>query len=188
MPATDTEKNRKAAARAYYAANRERIRKRHNDWYAKNGSRYLKKYLENAKARIARDPDAYKKQRRDWEEKKRRALGIPPRIFLSPEQKKSKAKEQYARWAKNNPHLPARLAAKRRALKRNATPQWADDSAIKAFYAEAARLTKETGIPYEVDHFYPLNSDVVCGLHCESNLRVILAIENIKKRNRCPQP
>lgn len=54
------------------------------------------------------------------------------------------------------------------------------------FYAEALRLTRETGIRHEVDHIYPLQSDVVCGLHCEANLRVITKFQNQSKKNRMP--
>lgn len=75
-------------------------------------------------------------------------------------------------------------AAKRRALEVQATPRWADMGAIRQFYYHARRLTAETGIKHEVDHFIPLNSPVVCGLHTPLNLRVIPATENREKSNR----
>jgi hypothetical protein len=80
------------------------------------------------------------------------------------------------------------LIAKRVIAKKRAIPKWADLKAIRMFYAEAIRLTRETGIRHEVDHIYPLQSDMVCGLHCEANLRVITKAENQRKKNRLPQP
>jgi hypothetical protein len=55
--------------------------------------------------------------------------------------------------------------AHRRAIRLNATPPWVDRKAILAFYAEARRLTRETGIPHEVDHIHPLQGKNACGLH-----------------------
>lgn len=41
-----------------------------------------------------------------------------------------------------------------------------------------------TNVTWHVDHIIPLQSLLVCGLHCGFNLRVIPAEENIKKGNR----
>jgi hypothetical protein len=73
---------------------------------------------------------------------------------------------------------------KRNADKKNRTPKWADHKAIQSFYEEAIRLTKITGIPHHVDHIVPLVGHSVSGLHCEHNLQVITAEENIKKNNK----
>jgi hypothetical protein len=77
----------------------------------------------------------------------------------------------------------AREAA-RRAQKMRAMPRWASRVAIEAKYEEAYRKTQETGQAWHVDHIVPLVSDVVCGLHCEANLRVIPWLENLKKGNK----
>lgn len=63
-------------------------------------------------------------------------------------------------------------------------PPWADAAAIQAIYAEARRLTQETGVPHDVDHIIPLQGDYVTGLHVETNLQVIARSENNRKRNR----
>lgn len=99
---------------------------------------------------------------------------------------KSSRAASYAKWAKANPDIINALVAKRNAAKLKATPRWANKDAIRAIYAEAARLTRDTGIKHEVDHIYPLQSDVVCGLHCEANLQILTKVENIRKGNRIP--
>lgn len=83
----------------------------------------------------------------------------------------------------NKPKI-LRIGAKRRAAKAGATVAWANMEIIEGFYVEAQRLTKETGVAYHVDHIVPLVSKLVCGLHCEANLQVITAFENISKLNR----
>lgn len=62
-------------------------------------------------------------------------------------------------------------------------PTWADKKAIRAVYAEARRLTQETGIVHHVDHVIPLNGRDVSGLHVENNLQVLTDTENRRKHN-----
>lgn len=75
-------------------------------------------------------------------------------------------------------------ANKRRAAKLQRTPQWADEDAIRSIYDECAKTSKRTGIKHHVDHVVPLNGKNVCGLHVASNLQIIPAIENLRKRNK----
>lgn len=87
------------------------------------------------------------------------------------------------------------LGLQRQAAQLQATPHWADPKKIDAIYAEAARLTKETGIPHHVDHMVPIQGPVakygpfrgmrlVYGLHCEANLQILPGAENMSKGNR----
>lgn len=69
------------------------------------------------------------------------------------------------------------------AMRRYATPGWANKNVIKKLYEEAQQLTKETGIRHEVDHIIPIKHPMVCGLHVETNLRVISAMLNLRKSN-----
>lgn len=92
--------------------------------------------------------------------------------------------ETGAKWRAENRHRLTANQAKRRAIKVRATVVWADHGAIEAIFAEARRLTKETGILHHVDHIVPLSSELVCGLHWEGNLQVLPGSENIAKLNR----
>ena len=74
--------------------------------------------------------------------------------------------------------------AAKQARRRACLAIWADEEKIKAIYAEARRLTKETGIKHAVDHVIPIKSRLVCGLHVESNLAVLPALENGRKKNK----
>ena len=78
-------------------------------------------------------------------------------------------------------------SALRRANKKNAFVGWADKKKIKEFYKEAKRLTLLTGIQHHVDHYYPLVSEYVCGLHCEQNLQILPYYENLSKGNKLPE-
>ena len=75
--------------------------------------------------------------------------------------------------------------AKRKALKLHQTPSWyeSEREAIAKLYAKAIEISKG-GIRYHVDHIVPLNSKLVSGFHCLSNLQILPAIENISKGNR----
>lgn len=90
------------------------------------------------------------------------------------------------RWRAKYPERAAAAIRLYQAQKRKALPKWADRNAMRAIYAEARRLTKETGVEHHVDHIIPINSPVVCGLHVEANLQVIPAVENARKGNRLP--
>lgn len=90
----------------------------------------------------------------------------------------------YAEWAKANRDKRNAAHAKRRAAKKCATPPWANEAAIAAIYAEAARLQEQTGIKMHVDHIVPLQHPLICGLHCEANLRIIPATANVRKKNK----
>jgi hypothetical protein len=87
-------------------------------------------------------------------------------------------------WRKKDPGKNAAQVMKRYCDKLQATPPWADLGAIKCIYREAQRLSKETGKKYHVDHFYPLKSEYMCGLHIPLNLRIIPALVNVRKNNK----
>lgn len=125
----------------------------------------------------------------------------------SPEEKKQKARERNARyrekhkdriserikkWCKDNvkrrqeirkkwndanKHRVRAMWAVYRARKLQATPAWADLKKIEQIY-------KERPAGHEVDHFYPLQSDFVCGLHVPENLQYLPKTVNRSKGNK----
>jgi len=86
-------------------------------------------------------------------------------------------------WRQTNPHKVTAYGAKRKANKLKATPCWADMEAVSVLYKLAAAAT-DGGVPTHVDHIVPLQSDIVCGLHCEANLQLLPASDNLSKSNR----
>lgn len=156
----------KAAAKAWYEANKERT-------------------LEEAKQDRTNNPEKYRaleaaKYERNCEKIKARVLDYQRRV---PDVNRRAAK----RYRDANPHLGRAKAAKRRAIKLRATPCWAASEFEQFYVAEIyhlAQLRSEMCIEHHVDHIVPLISRKVCGLHCSANLRVIPAPENLAKSNK----
>jgi hypothetical protein len=87
-------------------------------------------------------------------------------------------------WVKNNLGFVLATNATRRAAKLRRTPAWLtefDKLKIKCLYQLAAMRNRESGQKWHVDHIIPLQGELVSGLHVPSNLRVILATENLSK-------
>jgi hypothetical protein len=77
------------------------------------------------------------------------------------------------------------MARKSAKLKR--TPGWLtefDKLKIKCLYQLAAMRTRESGYDWHVDHIIPLQGANVSGLHVPGNLRVIPALDNMRKNNQ----
>jgi hypothetical protein len=86
----------------------------------------------------------------------------------------------------HRPKLNAK-AASERAAKKQATPKWLTvdhKTFIEIQYQMAKLLEDRMGIEYHVDHIHPLQNESVCGLHVPWNLRVIPAVDNIRKGNK----
>lgn len=122
--------------------------------------------------------------------------------YAKSEKGRAKARVKAQRWRQRNPDKVVQQA-RARYLKnpdahiqkvvdrskrlRDATPPWADLEAIAKIYAQARRLTRETGVAHQVDHFFPLKGKTSCGLHVEYNLRIVSARENQSKHNKLPE-
>lgn len=164
-----------------------------------NALRYAKSpefFREKVAQHVAANHEAVCVRRRE------RYAANPERV-LAPQRRyyqlKKAERGAYRReWAKKNPGLeriysqrcrrkaPEKRAAKtalRNALKKKATPPWADLQAIQRIYKKAADLSKKTGVKFHVDHLVPLAHPLVCGLHCEANLHVLPGALNVAKSN-----
>ena len=95
-----------------------------------------------------------------------------------------RVKAEASAYQKANRGMCNAKLARYRAAKIMATPAWANDFFIAEAYDLAKRREEVCGGKWHVDHHVPLNSKLVCGLHCEANLRVIPGVENISKGNR----
>lgn len=90
-------------------------------------------------------------------------------------------------WAKKNPHKVLEQSARKRATKLKRIPCWLNDNdfqKIKQIYLEAKEKSDKEGKKYHVDHIIPLRGKYVSGLHVPSNLRILLAEENLVKSNK----
>lgn len=138
------------------------------------------------KERYAKYPNKAREWCRKWEAENRDRIVTYRRNWSKANRDKTYG---YTRkWREANPDVYLRIvsvnATKRRAMKLRAMPAWADQKAISAVYAEAKRLSRETGVKHHVDHIVPLNHKQVSGLHVPANLQILPAADNIRKSNR----
>jgi len=90
------------------------------------------------------------------------------------------------RYRKENPGYNTRHVIKYLTKRSGATPEWLSQEqkdAIASMYAEARRLTEETGEQHHVDHIVPVQGKNISGLHVPWNLQVLTAAENWSKSN-----
>jgi hypothetical protein len=98
------------------------------------------------------------------------------------ERHRSEIMARVSAYQKANPDK----ASTHTARQRRATPRWANRFFIDEIYALARQRTRlRTGNHrWVVDHRIPLRGETVSGLHVHTNLRVIPALDNARKRNR----
>ena len=123
---------------------------------------------------------------KEWKDNNKESLSSYRKEYYK--NNSEREKELYKEWRRINKErcliLSTKNSAKYRATKRNATPWWSDNEAIRSIYEKARELTLSTGIQYHVDHIVPLTNDLVQGLHVPANLRIIPYYENISKHNK----
>ena len=69
---------------------------------------------------------------------------------------------------------------------KNALPSWFEQEKglIRDMYKKREELSMLTGLKFHVDHIVPIANNLVCGLHCLANLRIIKAFDNLSKNNK----
>lgn len=152
-------------------------------------ARYMKWARENPEAAkdnvanwTARNPERKKQKDREWRENN--AARYKHTLQQWHKANPRDRSEYKKRWYEDNKHRYRGYNASRRAALFNACPSWVDQYELVLVYHEAVRLTRETGLPHEVDHIVPLQHDNVCGLHVPWNLQVITKSANREKSNR----
>lgn len=155
-----------------------------------------RKCIECCKEKFAQKKEVIASYQAEWYRANRETARASGKRWYG--QNKGSVCARTREWAKANPdkvrtsrqkyyreNIPKFRAKHGRymAHKGKACPRWADRKGITAVYAEARRLQAETGIPRHVDHIIPLRGKNVCGLHVHTNLQILTAQENVRKRN-----
>lgn len=149
---------------------------------------------------MARDIENTKRLQKEWYERNKElikersrqwAIDNPEKRYKIHRKNRDKDLENHnarnREWNSKNKDVKAALSAKRRSAKLNRTPKWltADDiEHMQALYSVAAMIQRESGVEYHIDHIIPLQGKFVSGLHVPDNLRVIPAVDNLKKSNK----
>ncbi len=131
---------------------------------------------QRAEANYARNKDRVKAQAHRWQK------ANPDKVRAKNARRYARVKEHHAtltkRWREDNRGAARELVMRRYRAAKRATPAWADFAAIRRVYEAAVRLG------FEVDHVVPLQSPIVCGLHCHGNMQLLDERENMRKSNR----
>ena len=159
----------KAYQKKYYAdpIHKEEKKAYQKKYYVENKEEMLatckKRYAENKE-----EIKAYAKKYRD--EHKEEIKSCKKKYYADPIHKEEK-KACYKKYYVENKSDYIARAAKRRAMKLNQTPPWADLNKIKEIYKNCPK-------GYEVDHIHPLSKG---GLHVHYNLQYLSISENRSK-------
>jgi hypothetical protein len=168
--------------------------KRYTKFYITNRRHLIRRATESTRKRRER-PEVRERERVWARDHKRKELADP----IEREKHNARGREWRRKnpdrvklFRGNQPHMRRMRTAQRMATELQATPPWAregaEKAAIEAIYAQAYQMTCETGIAHDVDHYWPLRSKYVCGLHIAANLRVVVAGMNQSKGNKLPEP
>lgn len=162
----------------YRAKNREDIlQKKKTAWHAQGEANKAA-----LRARYAANPEKYRKLSKTAYEKRADAA----RAYAAEYRRTNKTAVVAGkkRYAVTNKGVVNAAVARRKAAKLQRTPVWADHERIRAYYDVCAFFNEVNGyVKYHVDHVIPLQGSAVSGLHTHTNLQILLASDNIRKRN-----
>jgi transposase len=147
-------KSQKDACRNWYHSDPEKAKAYHRQWYQDNIEKSRKVGREHMKRKRKENPERFHQLDKEYHKRK------------------------YAKY----PHRFKERTAKYRHKKREVTfPMCKIERMMcQNYYLLARELTKETGIPHEVDHIWPISRG---GPHLPWNLQVLTKEENRKKGN-----
>jgi hypothetical protein len=167
-------------SRKYRHENKEKLNKQSRDYHEKNAV----VLREKMRIRVA----AKKTERKEYLKNNKEKL-LPAIIKYQTayyESNREKLLQSRREYVQLNPEKLTAQNAKRKAARLQRTPNWLtkkDYAAIELFYAQAKAMSDQTGEKYHVDHIIPLRGKKVSGLHVPTNLQVISAKVNLKKKN-----
>ncbi len=163
--------------RKHYKLNKKKILMKQQEYYLENKEKILTRcftyYISNKEKILTRCNNYYATNREG-------ILAYRHQHYLNNTEIINARNRKYAVTNKNTMNA---IAARYRATKLNQTPPDADMKKIGVFYAEATRLSKETGIRHDVDHIIPISKG---GLHHQGNLQVLTKTENCSKGAKLP--
>lgn len=126
--------------------------------------------------------NAGKEKSKAWRSANKQANKVRHNLWV--QENKDRDREHKRNWMQRNKAYMLAKVRHRQMVARRAEPIWADKNTIEFFYATRQYMTQETGYAWHVDHIVPLQGDSVCGLHVHFNLRVIPAVDNLRKGNK----
>lgn len=141
---------------------------------------YRQKNKQSITTRRQKNKNSISEQQKIYRQEKKEVIAEQRKLYR--QKNKEVIAERHKQWKQLNYDKCNDYESRRRASKLKATPSWADQELISAFYKQAAAVTA-SGIATHVDHIVPLRSTLVCGLHCQSNLQLLSSTDNKSKGN-----
>lgn len=175
----ENSEKRKKSVLKYSSKPESKIKRRQNQerLLRENPNYYKERYAEY-RVRLLEDVDRYENLKR----KAREYASLPEVRERSVNRARERRRTNSAVRIEQN--IKTQL---RRSRVRQATPDWLDTSLLSPFYSCAMEKTQKSKTSFSVDHFYPIKSEIVCGLNVPWNLRIISWKENSAKHNRMPE-
>ena len=162
----------------------EELIQREKDWKRRDYEKHKDAYIARAERWRTENKEHYEKKKREYLDKKDVQVAARKRAKKWREENPDLKRELDRKFHEENKSYRAINSSRHRARKRNAIPKWLtkeDFEKIRFIYDECDRISRETGIPQNVDHIVPLAGKYVNGLHVPNNLRIITAQENNRR-------